>query len=100
MMRFVRTFFRIALMPIVLLLTAIHFLLALLLVLSTRVLAIISSLGITLSLLLFVTGDYRNGGIFLLLAWLISPIGLPLIAEWLWRGLDNVRGMMWRIVFC
>ena len=99
-MRFVRTFFRIALMPIVLLLTAIHFLLALLLVLYTRVLAIISSLGITLSLLLFVTGDYRNGGIFLLLAWLISPIGLPLIAEWLWRGLDNVRGMMWRIVFC
>ena len=99
-MRFVRAFFRIALMPIVLLLSAIHFLLALLLVLSTRVLAIISSLGITLSLLLFVTGDYRNGGIFLLLAWLISPIGLPLIAEWLWRGLDNVRGMMWRIVFC
>ncbi len=99
-MRFVRAFFRIALMPIVLLLTAIHFLLALLLVLSTRVLAIISSLGITLSLLLFVTGDYRNGGIFLLLAWLISPIGLPLIAEWVWKGLDNIRGMMWRFVFC
>lgn len=99
-MRFVRAFFRIALMPIVLLLTAIHFLLALLLALSTRVLAIISSLGITLSLLLFVTGDYRNGGIFLLLAWLISPIGLPLIAEWVWKGLDNIRGLMWRIVFC
>ena len=99
-MRFVRTFFRIALMPIVLLLTAIHFLLALLLVLSTRVLAIISSLGITLSLLLFVTGDYRNGGIFLLLAWLISPIGLPLIAEWVWKGLYNIRGLMWLIVFC
>lgn len=99
-MRFVRAFFRIALMPIVLLLTAIHFLLALLLVLSTRVLAIISSLGITLSLLLFVTGDYRNGGIFLLLAWLISPIGLPLIAEWVWKGLDNIRGLMWRFVFC
>ncbi|MBE5774043.1 MAG: hypothetical protein E7337_08930 [Clostridiales bacterium] len=80
--------------------TAVTFLLALLLALSTRVLTIISSLGVTLSLLLFVTGDYKNGGIFLLLAWLISPIGLPLIAEWLWRGLDNVRGMMWRIVFC
>ena len=99
-MRFARTLSRIVLMPIVLLLTAIHFLLALLLVLSTRVLAIISSLGVTLSLLLFVTGDYRNGGIFLLLAWLISPIGLPLIAEWLWKGLDNIRGMMWRFVFC
>ena len=99
-MRFARTLSRIVLMPIVLLLTAVHFLLALLLVLSTRVLAIISSLGITLSLLLFVTGDYRNGGIFLLLAWLISPIGFPLIAEWLWKGLDNIRGMMWRFVFC
>lgn len=99
-MRFARTLSRIVLMPIVLLLTAIHFLLALFLVLSTRVLAIISSLGITLSLLLFVTGNCRNGGIFLLLAWLISPIGLPLIAEWVWKGLDRIRGMMWRFVFC
>ena len=95
-----RLILRMLLAPIILLLTAVTFLLAVLLALSTRVLAIISSLGVTLSLLLFVTGDYRNGGIFLLLAWLISPIGLPLIAEWLWRGLDNVRGMMWRIVFC
>lgn len=95
-----RLILRMLLAPIILLLTAVTFLLALLLALSTRVLAIISSLGVTLSLLLFVTGDYRNGGIFLLLAWLISPIGLPLIAEWLWRGLDNVRGMMWRLVFC
>lgn len=99
-MHFVRAFFRIALMPIVLLLTVTIFFLALLLALSTRVLAIISSLGITLSLLLFVTGDYRNGGIFLLLAWLISPIGLPLIAEWLWKGLDNIRSLIWRFVFC
>lgn len=95
-----RLILRMLLAPIILLLTAVTFLLALLLALSTRVLAIISSLGVTLSLLLFVTGDYKNGGIFLLLAWLISPIGLPLIAEWLWRGLYNVRGMMWRIVFC
>ena len=95
-----RLILRMLLAPIILLLTAVTFLLALLLALSTRVLAIISSLGVTLSLLLFVTGDYKNGGIFLLLAWLISPIGLPLIAERLWRGLDNVRGMMWRLVFC
>ena len=98
-MRFVHKLLRITLMPIVLLLNAIIFVLALVLVVSTRALAIISSLGVTLSLLLFVTGDYKNGGIFLLLAWLISPLGLPLIAEWLWRGLDNVRGVMWRLVF-
>lgn len=99
-MSIVRILFRIVMAPVMLVLTAIIFLLALILAISTRALAIISSLGITLSLLLFVTGDYKNGGIFLLLAWLISPIGLPLIAEWLWRGLDNIRGMMWRIVFC
>lgn len=98
-MRIIRMLFRIIMAPAVLLLTAITFLLALILAISTRALAIISSLGVTLSLLLFVTGDYKNGSIFLLLAWLISPIGLPLIAEWLWRGLDNVRGRMWRIAF-
>jgi len=96
MLKLIRIPLKVLLAPAVLLLTVIIFLLAL----STRVLAIISSLGITLSLLLFVTGDYRNGGIFLLLAWLISPIGLPLIAEWVWKGLDNIRGLMWRIVFC
>ena len=91
---------RIILAPIVLLLTIIIFALALLLAISTRALAVVSSLGVTLSLLLFITGDHKNGGIFLLLTWLISPLGLPMIAEWLWKGLDNIRGVMWRFVFC
>lgn len=91
---------RILLAPIVLLLTIIIFVLALLLAISTRALAVVSSLGVTLSLLLFITGDHKNGGIFLLLAWLISPLGLPMIAEWLWKGLDNIRGVMWRFVYC
>ena len=99
-MKAIRFIFKMCLTPVVMLLTAIIFLMALILAISTRAFAIISSLGITFSLLLFVTGDYRNGGIFLLLAWLISPIGLPLIAEWLWKGLDNIRGLMWRFVFC
>lgn len=99
-MRIIRMLFRIIMAPAVLLLTAVVFLLALVLAISTRVIAIISSLGVTLSLLLFVTGDYKNAVVFLLLAWLISPIGLPLIAEWLWRGVDDVRGVMWRFVFC
>ena len=54
---------------------------------------------IILALLLFVTGDHHNGGIFLLLAFLISPYGLPMIAEWLWKRLADVRGVMWRFVF-
>lgn len=91
---------RLLIAPAVLLLTVATFLLALILAVSTRALAIFSSLGVTLSLLLFLTGDNKNGSIFLLLAWSISPLGLPLIAEWLWRGLDNMRGVMWRFVFC
>ena len=99
-MKVIRFVLRILLAPIVLLLTIIIFVLALLLAISTRALAIVASLGVTLSLLLFITGDHKNGSIFLLLAWFISPLGLPMIAEWLWKGLDNIRGVMWRFVFC
>ena len=56
-MKAIRLIGRILLAPAVLLLTVIIFFLALLLALSTRFLAIISSLGVTLSLLLFATGD-------------------------------------------
>ena len=59
-MKAIRLIGRILLATAVLLLTVIIFLLALLLALSTRVLAIISSLGVTLSLLLFATGDYET----------------------------------------
>ena len=90
---------RILLAPVALLMTAFLVPLALLLALSTRVLAMISTIGVLLSLLLFVSGDDHNGGIFLLLAFLISPYGLPMIAEWLWKRLADVRGIMWRFVF-
>lgn len=98
-MKIIRFLFRIVMAPAAFAMTVCLVPLALLLALSTRVLALISSIGVTLSLLLFVTGDYKNGGIFLLLALLISPYGLPMIAEWLWKRLADVRGMMWRIVF-
>ena len=98
-MKIIRFLFRIVMAPAAFAMTVCLVPLALLLALSTRVLAIISSIGVTLSLLLFVTGDYKNGGIFLLLALLISPYGLQMIAEWLWKRLADVRGVMWRIVF-
>ena len=98
-MKIIRFLFRIVMAPAAFAMTVCLVPLALLLALSTRVLALISSIGVTLSLLLFVTGDYKNGGIFLLLALLSNPYGLPMIAEWLWKRLADVRGMMWRIVF-
>lgn len=98
-MKIIRFLLKIVMAPAALGMTVCLIPLALLLALSTRVLAIISSIGVTLSLLLFVTGDYINGGIFLLLALLISPYGLPMIAEWLWKRMADVRGVMWRFVF-
>lgn len=91
--------FKILLVHATFLLTVLVFLLALLLVLSTRVLAILSSTGLLLAVLLFLSGNHTNGGIFLLLACLISPYGLPMIAEWLWKRLADLRGILWQFVF-
>ena len=72
--------------------------LGVLLAISTHVLTIISTIGVLLALLFFIMGDHHNGSIFLLLAFLISPYGLPMIAEWLWKRLADVRGIIWRFV--
>ena len=60
-MKLIRFFFRILMAPVALLMTTFLVPLALLLALSTRVLAIISTIGVLLALLLFVTGDHHNG---------------------------------------
>ena len=91
---------KIILAPIVLAMTGIVFVLALMMAVSTRLLAIASSLLGTFALLVFITGDAKNDGMVLLLAFLVSPYGLPKAAEWLWCGLDNLRGRLWRFVFC
>lgn len=98
-MKLIRILLRIVMAPVVLALTVCLVPLALLLALSVHVLAVISAIGVLLALLLFATGDHHNGGTFLLLALLISPYGLPLIAEWLWKRLADIRGIMWRFVF-
>ena len=68
---------KIILAPIVLAMTGIVFVLALMMAVSTRLLAIASSLLGTFALLVFITGDAKNGGMVLLLAFLVSPYGLP-----------------------
>lgn len=94
-----RLLLRVLLFPLALLMTLLLVLLALLLALSTRVLAILSSVCVTLAMLLFLSGNSRNGVVFLLMAWLISPYGLPLAAEWLWKRAADLRGILWQFVF-
>lgn len=94
-----RILLRILLFPVTLLMTLLLVPLALLLALSTRVLAMLSSICVTLAVLLFLSGNSQNGVIFLLMAWLISPYGLPLAAEWLWKRAADLRGILWQFVF-
>lgn len=94
-----RLLLRILLFPVALLMTLLLIPLALLLALSTPMLAILSSVGVTLAVLLLLSGNSQNGVIFLLLAWLVSPYGVPLVAEWLWKRLADVRGILWQFVF-
>ena len=86
--------------PLIAMMTIVTFVLGLVVALSSRALAVVSFALAAFAVPVFICGMDKSGCLLLILAWLISPLGLPLIADWLWRGLDNVRGMMWRIVFC
>ena len=44
-----------------------------------------------LSLILFIGGQTVGGIVFLVLAFLVSPFGVPAIAEWLGAALGQVR---------
>ena len=91
---------KIILAPIVLAMTGIVFVLALMMAVSTRLLTIVSSLLGTFALLVLITGDTKDCCMVLLLAFLVSPYGLSKVAEWLWCGIDNLRGRLWQFVFC
>lgn len=45
-----------------------------------------------LALAVFVTYSVQNGLILLTLAFLVSPLGLPMIAVWLLGGLQKISG--------
>lgn len=84
--------------PVIAVMTLITFVLALLVAVSSRLLAVLSFAFAAFAVPVFICGMDKSGCLLLVLAWLISPLGLPLIAEWLWKGLDNLRGVMLRFV--
>lgn len=65
--------------------------------LSTGLLSIVSSIFGILAVLMILTGGQQNGAILLVAAFLISPIGLPLLAEKLLFFVDGLGGdlMAW-----
>lgn len=85
--------------PLIAMMTIITFGLGLVVALSSKALAVVSFALAAFAVPVFICGMDKSGCLLLILAWLISPLGLPLIADWLWRGLDNLRGIVMRFVF-
>ena len=85
--------------PLIVMMTIVTFGLGLVVALSSKALAVASFALAAFAVPVFICGMDKSGCLLLILAWLISPLGLPLIADWLWRGLDNLRGIVMHFVF-
>jgi len=69
--------------PFVVILTITGACLAFLFGFASVVLNIVSGIGALLGFVTLITGQTTNGIIILVLAFLLSPVGLPAVAEWL-----------------
>jgi len=96
-MKIMRWPLRILFAPTIALMMIITFVLGLMVAVSSRLLAAVSFALVAFAVPVFICGMEKSGCLLLILAWFISPLGLPLVADLLWRGLDNLRGMVMRI---
>ena len=91
---------RVILAPAVIVMTLIQVVLAFILILSTHVLSVIASLMLTFAIIVMYTGNHRDGFLLIGISFMLCPWGLPKIAEGGWRLLNNIRGFLFRRVFC
>lgn len=89
-MRILRTMIRIALSPITLIIHLIVAILNFILAISSSILGIGASVFGLIGFLMLFTGDRNAAWQILLFAWLISPLGLPAIAEHLLKLFDGL----------
>jgi len=57
---------------------------------AEMILRFVSGLAVLLAIVLFVTGQTTGGIVFAIVAFLVSPVGVPAIAEWL---IDRISDM-------
>lgn len=79
-MRIVFKFFAV---PIMLVLTVAVAILKALLHVGAWLMGIASGLAALVGVVLLFTGEYVGGGVYLVLAFLLSPFGLPTVGAWL-----------------
>jgi hypothetical protein len=90
---------RIIAAPVVVLLTLFVSACALLLKMSAYALGLLGSILGLLSILVLLTGAVKNGIIVLAMAFLISPLGLPMLAAWLLGKISGLRYFIQDIVY-
>jgi len=90
----IRLVLKVLLAPLIALMTIIAFVLGLMVAVSSKLLAAVSFALAAFAVPVFICGMNKSGCLLLILAWFISPLGLPLIADLLWRVLDNLRGII------
>lgn len=81
--------FKVLLFPIWLVLEVVVFVLKLVMVLSSTVLGILLRILVPMAFVAMLL-SVRNGLMLLALAWLISPVGLPWVADRVVFGLDDL----------
>lgn len=82
---------RIILIPIVLVFRLVILLLTLVISLSSTLLGVVSGLLGLVAVVVALTDKWENGACLLVIAWLVSPAGLPLLAVWLMSRLVAVQ---------
>ena len=89
-----KSILRIALFPILIMLRLMLGLAAFLTSIASTVLGLTVSVFALLSVVEFVIGYWQNGIAFAVLALLVSPVGLPGLANRMLDGLDHLLGFL------
>ena len=78
--------------PVVLALKLLNLFLMFVMAVSSTVLGIVSALLGLLAVLTCFALSWQNGLGMLIMAWLVSPLGIPLAAAWVLGGLERLEG--------
>lgn len=61
---------------------------------AAALLKIVSGISVLISIVLLISGETLGFGVFLFLSFLISPFGIPAIAEWLIDRLSSLNSSL------
>ena len=86
-----RLLLRILVAPVVVILTLFVWICSAILYCSAYLLGLVSSLVGLMALVMFMSGLVKNARLLLILAYLISPLGLPMAAAWLLARVQDLR---------